>query len=319
MAWFGATSGNAGDGSTGGGALVCEPASESERGLALSLLLTGRILPSEVSVDGFLRYAREHHLDIRRLWVGRAAGRIVLSALLIPHAGRTGLLFVSPNLNERHRDHARQLVTAACGSVSRDCVSLVQVLLEPGQDLLGQVLLAAGFRSLAYLIHMKRAALRASTPLELPDDVSVTPWEDQHREVYRRVILETYQQTLDCPGLLGLRHIDDIIDGHMATGEFWPDLWMALRRGDEPVAVMLLNGVAHRQALELVYLGLAPAWRGQGLARRLLVHGLDLAAQRGFADMLLAVDQDNAPAMRLYQNLGFEPEIRKHALIWIPA
>src|SRR5690606_17890952 len=102
---------------------------------------------------------------------------------------------------------------------------------------------------------------------------------------------------------------------HMATGQFDPDLWMAIYEGDMPVAVMLLAGLTQRRALELVYLGVSRPYRGQGWGRRLLEHAFFVARQRHLGRVLLAVDEHNTPAMRLYRNMRFKPNARRTALI----
>ena len=109
---------------------------------------------------------------------------------------------------------------------------------------------------------------------------------------------------------------DDIIDGHLSTGEFHADLWSVVLHGEEPAAVMLLNIVAYRQAMELVYLGVSLAWRRHGLARTLVQHGLHVAHARRMPRMVLAVDEKNAPAYRLYRALRFAPEAHKVAMIY---
>jgi ribosomal-protein-alanine N-acetyltransferase len=55
-------------------------------------------------------------------------------------------------------------------------------------------------------------------------------------------------------------------------------------------------------------LGIAvhPAYRGHGIARRLMVHLHDIAARRGAERVRLKVYHHNTPAIRLYQSLGYE-------------
>jgi ribosomal protein S18 acetylase RimI-like enzyme len=151
--------------------------------------------------------------------------------------------------------------------------------------------------------------------LSLEAGFQAVHWSETNRQLFAEAILASYQQTLDCPALVGLRTIDEIIEGHMAAGQFSPELWWAVRHGDDPVGVMLLSPLPQRSAMELVYLGLAPAWRGRGLGSRLLGHGLAQAHQRGLTSMLLAVDDLNKPAVRLYQSQGFEVHAKKLAMI----
>ena len=78
--------------------------------------------------------------------------------------------------------------------------------------------------------------------------------------------MESYQQSLDCPLLNGLREIGDVIAGHQASGEFNPRFWFVLSERDMPRGVVLLNRVPRTDTAELVYFGLAPAARGAGWA-----------------------------------------------------
>jgi ribosomal protein S18 acetylase RimI-like enzyme len=133
--------------------------------------------------------------------------------------------------------------------------------------------------------------------------------------LFARAILASYEQTMDCPGLLGLREVDDIIAGHMATGRFDPSLWYAFYQGDVPVGVMLLGILPPHRSGELIYLGIAPAYRGKGLARPILEHGLGELSARDTTRLLLAVDEANQPAIRLYRHLKFRTSARKAALI----
>ena len=100
-------------------------------------------------------------------------------------------------------------------------------------------------------------------------------------------------------------------------GRFEPKLWSAYYRDDQPVAVLLLNRLIDRAELELVYLGLSPAFRGKGLGKRLMQHALSLARAHNDTGIHLAVDQQNAPAMQLYKGLGFRATGRKVAMIYI--
>jgi len=125
----------------------------------------------------------------------------------------------------------------------------------------------------------------------------------------------SYEQTLDCPGLYGLRRTADILAGHQATGRFDPLLWTLLRVEDQPAGAILLNPFPDHKTVELVYIGLAPAARGRGLGAQLLRHGLGLLTGRRERTVTLAVDQRNTPALALYQAERFEAVVHRWALI----
>ncbi len=296
-------------------------ASPAERREALAVLLTGRRRPDDPAVDPFLEFAREHELRLDDLWGAWEGPRLAAAALIVPGVGATGMLFVSPVASSGRAELAGRLVAQAVRHVDGSALHLLQTLLEPGQDLQRRAIEAGGFHFLAELIYMQRAGkplaelppvMRAGKPLR------VTPWSEARRPAFAQAIAASYEGTLDCPGLLGLREMDDIIAGHMATGRFDPRHWTLYRDGDQPLAVMLLAEATNGSGMELVYLGLTPAARGQGLATTLMHHALDAAAGCGHGKLFLAVDAANRPALKLYRGLGFRSTVRKTALIFTP-
>lgn len=283
---------------------------------ALSLLLTGRTHHADGPVDNFLHYTTRQNLDLSNLWAAQAGDHLLAACLIVPSPGRTSMIFLSPIRDHGGLEVTGKLISATVGGIDRQQVRLVQALLDPGQHFETKALIDAGFTSLAELIYMQRRTERGDVSLHLPEGVEAVTWSPQARPLFTEAILSSYEQTRDCPGLVGLREIDDIIAGHMAAGVFEPDLWLALHHGDEPAGVMLLNRMTHDASVELVYLGLTPRWRGHGLGRMLVTRGLAQAHARGLRNMLLAVDSANAPAKRLYESLRFSAHARKRALIF---
>jgi len=297
--------------------LRLRPASRRERKLALAVLLTGRTQQAEQAVQGFLRYVRDNQVDMEHLWLAWDGDVPVAASLVIPAAGRTGMAFLSP-LHQRHQlPAAAAVIDQAVRQLDPAQVRLVQVLLEPGQDLDTEALLGADFKALAHLLYMQRLIGPADVPrpLELDPSLRYIAWSERDRQTFAQAILTSYEKTLDCPGLLGMRDIEDIMAGHMATGTFDPALWLAVYQDEQPAAVMLLSHQPQRQALELVYLGVSVAFRGRGLGKALLGHAIHLARQHRHHRIMLAVDEHNAPALKLYRALQFTLTARRTALV----
>ena len=62
---------------------------------------------------------------------------------------------------------------------------------------------------------------------------------------------------------------------------------------------------------ELLTIATAPARRGQGLGRQLIEAAIPELAVEGNSRLLLDVAEDNAPARRLYERLGFTEDGRR--------
>jgi len=78
------------------------------------------------------------------------------------------------------------------------------------------------------------------------------------------------------------------------------------------LAGFILSRLAAGEA-EILSVAVAPARRGRGLARKLLDLHLRRLAGLGAAAVFLEVDEDNAPARRLYAGAGFREVGRRPA------
>ncbi len=273
-------------------------------------------------VDGFLAYADATGVDIRRqvlafeLGPGDQPTTIAGMCLWVPAPGRTAMLF-GPSQSE-HPETASATaaaVVAALDDARASGVLLVQALVEPADAAGKTVFAAAGMTHLAALTYMERRPPLQPPEFSLPSDVLLEPYCAATHQDFCEAILASYEQTLDCPALSGLRSVEDIIAGHQAVGPFDPQLWSVLKIDRRAVGCLLLAEVPARRALELVYLGLAPAARGRGLGRLLMRRVLAIAARRHFDLATLAVDAANVPAVRLYRRSGYASVGQRVALI----
>ncbi len=75
-------------------------------------------------------------------------------------------------------------------------------------------------------------------------------------------------------------------------------------RGEDPAGVLICRAVAGEA--EILTVGVAPWARRRGVGEALMTAAMGMARQAGAETMFLEVDVDNAPAVSLYERLGFE-------------
>lgn len=274
----------------------------------------------ERQIDGFLHYARVLNLDLNRNWVAQRGTEWLSAVTCIESPGRTAMVFLSHGFDESPRRTATVDLLREVREFARSRrLRLIQVLLDPtgGEP---QCLPAAGLTRLARLDYLDRPAA-AMTGLVAgvrgPADLRWLAFSDETRMLFAETILATYRDSRDCPGLNGLRTIDDIMAGHQASAKFDPSWWLLLCDGTGPLGCLLLGEIPLRSAAEVIYMGLCPAARGRRLADQLLIKAIDLARSARLNALTLAVDAANGPAIRVYGRFGFRRTMSRDAWIAI--
>jgi len=80
--------------------------------------------------------------------------------------------------------------------------------------------------------------------------------------------------------------------------------------GEQVIAYAFFRQAADE--LHLLKIAVSPAWRGHGIATRLLERCFADSARQGATSVHLEVRPSNAPAIELYEKLGFEVIGRRH-------
>lgn len=248
--------------------------------------------------------------------VAVAGDEVVGLALVIRGTGRCAVI-LPPRLRAWDELLASRLLRAAAAhALQRLDARLIQVLTDAeATGPLPAAIERAGFAQLAVLSYQRRPVTPTDRSLEPPAGPDWTTYSFLRHRRFARAIERTYVESSDCPGLAGLRTVDDAIATHKSTGEFSAKTWHLATVDGMPAGVVLVNAFQGRG--ELVYLGVAPEFRGRGLGRTLLAQGIRDTAAMGLPQMGLAVDVANAPAMKLYERAGFR-EVRRRAAWFIP-
>jgi GNAT superfamily N-acetyltransferase len=293
-----------------------ESVTTPDRHRALALLGARRRGGLDLDMLESLCAGPEH--DRCHLWWSRGALGGRAAAMTILNPGGTALLFHSSIDHCREKpDVLASLIRQVTAVALEGFCALVQAMLCADQQADEDVLLQAGYFKLAELIYMART-LREIPPAarrKPGEELAMVPVTEAGEEVLAHVIPASYADSLDCPLLVGLRTMPQVLAGHRACGVYRPESWWVARCGGQDAGCLLLNDSADGRSAEVVYLGLAPLFRGKGFGRAMLRHAYADAAGRGVRDIRLAVDAANPPAMALYTQEGFQPTDRRVVFI----
>lgn len=316
---------------------------------AASRLVTQSTSNRETAARRLVAAAPSHGIDLSLAWGTtepdpvRHAEKVRQVCLGVPGAGRTVMLFVSepspagdpdgPGAGRAERTAAiiaactffqHHPVKPACFGATSALAKIAQSLPDPREYWAVEAFTSAGFIKVGDLAYLRRPLHRRNqspaTPESWPDGLSVTPLSSITDPAQReRLLIEcldaSYQETLDCPELCGLRETRDVLSSHRTTGIFDPALWWIALNHGRPEGCILLSRCPESRSVELVYLGLSPGLRGRGIAHRLLEMGASRAAGPNIDEMTCAVDQRNAPALALYRRSGFSSFAQRVALV----
>ncbi len=279
-----------------------------------------------------------HGIDLSWIWgtvdrVGGRPSRVRQACLVVPGSGKTAMCVLSgPAHGNPDQENLERVAAVRTGCRflelersrpgGRD-IRLAQALPDPGEAWAVRALQDAGFirvGELAYLRRQRSASYPAGPLSPWPDGITVRNVQglrpgDPDRAALIRALDRTYEATLDCPELCGLRDTADVLESHRSTGVFDPALWWLVFLNEQPHGCMLLNRCPDHGTVELVYLGLSPELRSRRIGSRLLELGLAAIDSTGGTPITCAVDLRNAPALRLYGRLGFREFGRRVALV----
>lgn len=276
----------------------------------------------EQQVSAFLDYSQAMNLDLSRLWVECSGSSDVArpgdrpAVLCIPTAGRAAMLVLPDGRMHPPRGGAwAALIRHALADETICDVRLFQGLLAAGDEPGRREMERVGFGEIATLIYMEREVGGAPNARRLQHAARWVTYDESVRELFGRTILATYEGSLDCPGLSGLRAMEDILASHRGAGRFAAHRWLLLMIDEQPAGCILLAEHPLQPVQEIAYMGVTPRFRGRGLGSVLLDEAIELAHREQFQRVTLAADARNTPALRMYERAGFAEFLRRRAML----
>jgi ribosomal protein S18 acetylase RimI-like enzyme len=217
--------------------------------------------------------------------------------------GSTAILWPPRFVDTFDANVCRRLVQGVASALDAAGVRMTQVLLQDESSTLARTLQSAGFKRLTELQYLSWEAV-AADPTHATS-IEFEPYSETLRPRLAMLIEQTYEASQDCPALGGERPMDEVLDGYRATGTFRPETWLFVRDGARDIGVLLLAEHASANHWELLYMGLIPAARGRGLGCAVVRYAQALARAAGAERIVLAVDAENFPAIKMYNETGF--------------
>jgi mycothiol synthase len=168
---------------------------------------------------------------------------------------------------------------------------------------------AAGFERIRALWQMRRSLRARLEEPSYPAGVSLRTFvvgqdEDAWVALNKRAFAHHPEQGTWTGEDLGLREREPWFDpaGFFLAerdGQLVGFHWTKIHGGDTA------STHEHDPIGEVYVVGVDPGQQGSGLGRALTLTGLRYLRSRGLASVMLYVDEDNTPAIRLYESLGF--------------
>lgn len=229
--------------------------------------------------------------------------------------GRTGVLW-PPSFTH---PEAGKLLDVARQQAEERRLQLVQFLVADDEPVDESLLAEKGIERLATLEYLwvDSTDCNFASQNDMTDsDLVFLPNADEDPERLAAILERTYEGTLDCPPLNGVRDLHEVLAGYRVQGTMMPEHWYVLQQEGEDAGVLIL--ASHQDATgvasnwELVYMGIVPEFRGRGFSQRLVTHAISQAAKQSISRLVLAVDADNQPALNVYRRIGFQTWQRRH-------
>ncbi len=295
------------------------PVPPNQRRKAIDFIAAGAAKGRRQRVVGDILNAWASRLDAGRtkLWWATRLLRPVAAVILVESPGRAGMIVFSSSTapGVRH-DALVELLRTVTENAIAGGLAIVQSQQETNREEDIAVLSEVGYLRLAELIYMELHLNDfddAGDSLEQPQ-IAWRNYDEFSEPQLAELIAATYIDSLDCPAIVGRRNISDVIATHKSGGIFLPQSWWILECAGRPAGCVLVNDASdseNSKSSEVVYMGVAPEFRGRGFGKMMINRAAADARRRKRRMLTLAVDSHNTPAKCVYNAAGFVETARR--------
>ena len=232
-------------------------------------------------------------------------GRLVGAVFSQVQPGKTAAVWPPRAVPGEPRITSEKLLEAACDFLENQDICIAQALIATDSAFDKVLLRSGGFEPLAELLYL--VSLQEDFPDAPPSGpLRFEPYNADDHDRLVRIIEATYEQTLDCPRLGGVRRIEDVLAGYRCVGSFDPENWLTVRHCGNDVGCLLLADHPGYDNIELLYMGVVASARRNGWGMDITRHAQWIAAEATRQRLVLAVDAANSPAIDMYTTVGFQ-------------
>ena len=223
-------------------------------------------------ITGLLAAADAGQIDLDGLFLARRDAEIVAAwAYLQP--GRVASVWPAVARDAEPEVTADALLEKVTLWLAHSGTQVAQALLAVDARQQTAQMARAGFTHMADLLYM--VCLAGSFPTARPESgLQFEPAGATELARLATVVERTYEQTLDCPQLNGVRDVHDVLAGYRASGVFAAERWLIVHESGREVGCLLLTDHAGDDQWEIVYAGLVPegavtamVWRSRSMPR----------------------------------------------------
>jgi mycothiol synthase len=274
---------------------------------AAAELLVGRLPPEDrcAQADALLEALRRGEVPADGLLGAWRGDELVGAVFAQLQPGRTAVVWLPGLVEGEPPATSSRLLRAATDWLSGREVRLAQVILADATEADRVLMAECGYGHLADLLYL--VCLPVEFPRRPPDGpLEFEPCREDNYVRLAAVVEATYRQSLDCPALDGLRPMKEVLEGYRSAGACGSELWRIACHEGRDVGCLLVADHPEQGNCELVYMGVVPAARGRCWGEALARLAQWLTRQAGRDRLVLAVDAENEPAIRVYAAAGFQ-------------
>lgn len=192
-----------------------------------------------------------------------------------------------------------------CYPMLGDQKSLIGVVVKEGFQFVGTEVLRYKTDSQESKNLFARARIMA-----LPENYTVTKWNDSYIEPAIRIIHAAFKDTQDAlfdPRFKSLSGCKDIISKvvNNVYAQFLPQATSVLLYENQPVGFVFMN-ITNNSIVNIPLVGIKEEHQGKGLSTIMLKHSMDnILCDNSITEINTTTETNNLQALRLYKNLGF--------------